>query len=669
MAASKEFSLLTKLTLSAAGFNTGIEQAKKKTNDLTNATETASDSIKSSFSGLAGLAGGLTDGLSGLQGVITGGINAFKGMKGALVGVKGALISTGIGALVVVLGLAFAALTSYLSGTSEGANKLKEAFAYVQGAIDAILKRLKTLGESIVELFSGNFKNAAKLLGDAFAGGLGDEIVESAIKQNEITKKGNDLKKEGRKMAIYEIENLRKIDNLRQEGTNADDQTVEGMKKKGVLLDKAAKLAVVTHNNIVRFAKKELELQAEIMKKKGDSATDEDWAAYTAAIQKYNEALTNQKDINTQISDERLQNKNDTLSLIDEQKANIKALYDSHTAYTNYFLKNDADIKNLALQAEVEAYRKAEYEKLDALKNTNQQQKEEIIKAKAEIDAIANDKLTTGKKNIKNDEDLKDISIRKTSNSNETSLLNDRLANQLITQKEYNQKIKALEKQATEDSLAELKIKLDKKEISKKEYNQTVKDIHNKAAQNEIIANKSVWTKIADNYRDGANKVALYSNAIDTVSTALVSLATDGKASFKGLVLSMLAGLRQIINGLLAQAIAGQIATNSKFGIPGLVMAMVGVAGVEALFASLPAFNNGGIVNGNSYSGDKVLARVNSGELILNQKQQSRLFDLANNSDNNYNSNNNYNNVSFRISGNDLVGVLERFNKKNQNFR
>ena len=36
-------------------------------------------------------------------------------------------------------------------------------------------------------------------------------------------------------------------------------------------------------------------------------------------------------------------------------------------------------------------------------------------------------------------------------------------------------------------------------------------------------------------------------------------------------------------------------------------------------------FENGGIVGGNSYSGDKMIARVNSGELILNKAQQSNL--------------------------------------------
>jgi len=39
-----------------------------------------------------------------------------------------------------------------------------------------------------------------------------------------------------------------------------------------------------------------------------------------------------------------------------------------------------------------------------------------------------------------------------------------------------------------------------------------------------------------------------------------------------------------------------------------------------------PRFESGGIVGGSSTSGDKVLARVNSGEMILNKAQQSSLF-------------------------------------------
>lgn len=42
------------------------------------------------------------------------------------------------------------------------------------------------------------------------------------------------------------------------------------------------------------------------------------------------------------------------------------------------------------------------------------------------------------------------------------------------------------------------------------------------------------------------------------------------------------------------------------------------------------AFEQGGIVGGASYSGDNLIARVNSGEMILNETQQSELWALVN---------------------------------------
>lgn len=42
------------------------------------------------------------------------------------------------------------------------------------------------------------------------------------------------------------------------------------------------------------------------------------------------------------------------------------------------------------------------------------------------------------------------------------------------------------------------------------------------------------------------------------------------------------------------------------------------------------AYANGGIVGGSSFYGDKILARVNSGELILNNKQQKSLYGMMN---------------------------------------
>ena len=44
--------------------------------------------------------------------------------------------------------------------------------------------------------------------------------------------------------------------------------------------------------------------------------------------------------------------------------------------------------------------------------------------------------------------------------------------------------------------------------------------------------------------------------------------------------------------------------------------------------ATAGSFAQGGIIGGSSYSGDRLLANVNSGEMILNSRQQRNLFNL-----------------------------------------
>lgn len=86
-----------------------------------------------------------------------------------------------------------------------------------------------------------------------------------------------------------------------------------------------------------------------------------------------------------------------------------------------------------------------------------------------------------------------------------------------------------------------------------------------------------------------------------------------------------------IINGISAV----QNALNTPFPLniilPPLVAASAAVNVAKIASAKPPAFAEGGVVPGNSFSGDKVTARLNSGEMVLNDRQQSNLFNLANN--------------------------------------
>lgn len=89
---------------------------------------------------------------------------------------------------------------------------------------------------------------------------------------------------------------------------------------------------------------------------------------------------------------------------------------------------------------------------------------------------------------------------------------------------------------------------------------------------------------------------------------------------------------------------------------------MAAMTAQHAASAGLAAFENGGIVGGNSYTGDKLLARVNSREMILNTGQQKRLFDILDGKQA-FGQNEGIGEVSFRLRGSDLYGSIHNYSK------
>ena len=119
--------------------------------------------------------------------------------------------------------------------------------------------------------------------------------------------------------------------------------------------------------------------------------------------------------------------------------------------------------------------------------------------------------------------------------------------------------------------------------------------------------------------------------------------------------------LRTLTEGLKAKAMAEAMGANAGIGPFGWLQGIAAMASILAAFASLPKFASGGIVEGNSIVGDKVLARVNSGEMILNKSQQKNLFNMISGDNSRYGMNGK---VEFVIEGKNLKGVLNNYNSK-----
>jgi len=115
-----------------------------------------------------------------------------------------------------------------------------------------------------------------------------------------------------------------------------------------------------------------------------------------------------------------------------------------------------------------------------------------------------------------------------------------------------------------------------------------------------------------------------------------------------------------------ATMLAFKLAIHNPFAAIAAGIALMIAGGVVKNLAGkmqTEGFAYGGIVGGTSYSGDNVLARVNSNEMILTQSQQGQLFAMANGGGGSGGE------VVFRVEGTQLVGVLNNFGRKIKNTR
>lgn len=106
---------------------------------------------------------------------------------------------------------------------------------------------------------------------------------------------------------------------------------------------------------------------------------------------------------------------------------------------------------------------------------------------------------------------------------------------------------------------------------------------------------------------------------------SLGSIAGQAGDDFLAATLNSMGSIAQMILELQSLCTAQGVASASKLPFPANIAAIATVvATIASVFSSLPKFADGGVVGGSSYFGDKLIARVNSGETILTNKMAGR---------------------------------------------
>lgn len=184
-----------------------LQDAEKSMENLGEAGEKA-------LGGLDNLTGGLA---SGLLKSVAGARSLIQGM-GLL---KVALISTGIGAIVVAVG----SLAAYFTQTADGAKLLERGVNILTTTFKVLLDRVAQVGKAIVEFFSGDFQKAFETASAAVKG-IGDEIREETKAVDGLTQATQRLRASQRDIIVETAKQRAEIERLKMASDDVN-RTVE----------------------------------------------------------------------------------------------------------------------------------------------------------------------------------------------------------------------------------------------------------------------------------------------------------------------------------------------------------------------------------------------------------------------------------------------------------
>lgn len=187
-------------------------------------------------------------------------------------------------------------------------------------------------------------------------------------------------------------------------------------------------------------------------------------------------------------------------------------------------------------------------------------------------------------------------------------------------------------------------------------------------ANESIAAMQERYKQLGEDGEAAAGVIASAFKAMADGSDEGTARILNGFATITQQIAQMIPSILSLMAAQEGEAMASGVAGAAKVPYPANIAAIASiVAQLLAVFgtiASISKYADGGIIGGNSRIGDMNIARVNAGEMILNGRQQAKLFHLLNGNTNLGSGNEITGNVRFEIEGTKLVGVLGNYNRK-----
>lgn len=163
--------------------------------------------------------------------------------------------------------------------------------------------------------------------------------------------------------------------------------------------------------------------------------------------------------------------------------------------------------------------------------------------------------------------------------------------------------------------------------------------------------------KLSKNLNDAGDAVGNLGSAFSSLS----QVNDDPVLNIAGTVAQGIASIIQGAGSALAEA--GSLGPIGWVSVGAMIMAQL--ASMIAQIHSLSGYKDGGIIGGGKYVGDHNIIRANSGEMMLNDGQQNRLWRIINGEQPTLQpaySNNGY--VEFKLRGTDFVGMWRNYDRK-----